>query len=390
MTCLYRLFALTNPTDILFTFPLIAFFLPLANCACQDLTLVTNSRLVLGTEKNLTASISAGDLDGDQDLDLVIANGRHWPQPNYLFFNHAKGRFNEQICLGRARQTSYVTRLGDLDDDGDLDIVVGNDMAPNRIFLNDGQGEFREGGSFGGISSVRNIRLVDLDQDGHLDILSVCRGRPNLFFLNNGKGKFEKGRPFGSGDDSTIDVAAGDFNRDGFIDLALANRDDQPNFILLNNGNQQFNRKVPIGKTNKQSRAIILEDFNSDGHLDVAVANIGSTNYLHINDTQGGFKQPIAFGEPTANSYALAAADMDQDNDLDLIVANVQQPNAVFLYNKAAIELTPIPFGEANSSTYGLVVGDFDRDGRSDIATANSSSPNRIFLNRPNKEINKN
>ena len=386
MTCLHRLFALRTPAYILFTFLFTAFFLPLANCASQDLTLITNSRLVLGTENNLTASLSAGDLDGDQDLDLVIANGRHWPQQNYLFFNHANGRFNEQQPLGRARQTSYVTRLGDLDGDGDLDIVVGNDMAPNRIFLNEGQGTFKEGGSFGGISSVRNIRLVDVDQDGHLDILSVCRGRPNLFFLNNGKGKFEKGRPFGSGADSTIDVAAGDFNRDGFIDLALANRDNQPNFILLNNGNQQFNGKVPIGKTNEQSRAILLEDFNGDGHLDVAVANIGSANHLHINDTQGGFKTPIAFGEPTANSYALAAADMDQDNDLDLIVANVQHPNAVFLYNEARTELTSIRFGEANSNTYGLAVGDFDRDGRPDIATANSGSPNRIFLNRADKE----
>jgi hypothetical protein len=55
---------------------------------------VTNHRLQLGTESNITASLRIGDLDGDQDLDLVVANGRQWPQQNFIFFNQGRARFN--------------------------------------------------------------------------------------------------------------------------------------------------------------------------------------------------------------------------------------------------------------------------------------------------------
>ncbi|MEQ9230370.1 MAG: hypothetical protein RIF46_06775, partial [Cyclobacteriaceae bacterium] len=51
----------------------------------------SNVRTVLGLEKNLTASVSAGDIDDDGDVDVIVANGRHWPEQNRVYFNNGKG-----------------------------------------------------------------------------------------------------------------------------------------------------------------------------------------------------------------------------------------------------------------------------------------------------------
>ena len=66
-------------------------------------SLTTNSRLTLGTESNRSASIRMGDIDGDGDLDVVVANGRHWPQQNYLFVNQGSAKFSVMRPLGKDR-----------------------------------------------------------------------------------------------------------------------------------------------------------------------------------------------------------------------------------------------------------------------------------------------
>ena len=108
----------------------------------QSLEFFTSGRLILGTHKERTASIGLGDIDNDGDVDALVANGRHWPGQNRVFVNNGRGVFTVSRALGTERETSYSTELADFDNDGDLDVAVGNDMAPNFIFINDGSGHF--------------------------------------------------------------------------------------------------------------------------------------------------------------------------------------------------------------------------------------------------------
>lgn len=354
----------------------------LAAASVDAQSFVTNRRLLIGTDSNKSASVRLGDLDGDSDLDIVVANGRHWPGQNFAFFNQGQSRFNVMRPIGLDRSTTYACELADLDGDGDLDIATGNDMAPCQIFLNDGTGHFVKAGIFGNVSSVRSLAIADVDRDGDPDILVTCRGRSNWIYLNDGQAGFAAGIEFGTATDSTIDVEVGDVNGDGHHDLVLANRDGQPNAWLLNDGSLQFSNTRTFGDPKGQSRAVTIGDFNGDRKLDWAIGNIGQPNRVFLGDGTGGTIREIEFGSKTGVTYCLASSDVDLDGDLDLVAGNVGQPNSVFFNNGDATRFREENFGGESNATYGLSLGDLNGDRMPDVVVANSDAMNHIFLNR--------
>ena len=347
----------------------------------QGQTFVTNPRLVLGTEANLSASVRLGDVDSDGDVDVVVANGRHWPQQNYVLLNDGRSRFPVLRPLGFDRCTTYACELADLDSDGDLDIVTGNDMADCRVYLNDGIGKFKNYGVFGKPGSVRSLTVSDLDRDGDVDILATLRGAANRIYLNDGKANFLFGGNFGVEKDSTIDVAVADVNGDGHDDLLLANRDNQPNSWILNDGKTRFEKRLEFGKAESQTRAVAAGDLNGDGHVDWVTGNIGQPNFAYLGDGTGNTKKVIPFGNDSSRTYCLALSDLDRDGDLDIVVGNVGQPNSVFFNEGDGEKFRSETFG-ANSNTYGLSIDDLNGDRLPDIAVANSGAQNLVFINR--------
>jgi outer membrane protein assembly factor BamB len=315
-------------------------------------------------------------------MDLVVANGRHWPQQNYVLLNDGRARFSVMRPLGVDRATSYACELADLDGDGDLDVVTGNAMAACNIFLNDGSANFTKHPSLDQITSVRSLTLADIDQDDDIDILVTSRGRANIIYLNDGSAGFPERTSFGTSQDSTLDVAVVDINLDDRPDLLLANRDDQENVLLLNTGKTEFT-KTPFGTKARNSRAVVIADLNADGKPDCAVGNIGSENCVYFGDGSGVLHDEVRFGQAASQTYSLAASDMDNDGDIDLVAANVQGRNAVYFDGGDGQQFQELLFGDPNSASYGVCIADFDGDQFDDIAVANSNSQNHIFLNRP-------
>ena len=341
----------------------------------------------LGAGSDLTASVSLGDVNGDGALDVVVANGRHWPGQNRIFLNDGRAAFTLARRLGDEEAGTYAVPLADFDGDGDLDVAVGNDRTRNLVFLNDGSGRFEAGATFGTPSSTRSLTLADLNGDGHMDILVVNRGRQNFIFHGDGAGAFGAGTPFGAGDDSTIDVAAADLDSDGALDLVLANRDGGANAIHWNDAGS-FERVSGYGTGSDETRGVAVGDVDRDGHRDIVTANISETNAVYFGDGAGGFERSLPFGPGDDQSYAVRLADVDLDGDLDIVVANVGAQNAVY-FNRGgeaarsgeARGFDEFRFGCEDCATYGVAVGDLNGDGFPEIVTANSGAPNGIFGN---------
>lgn len=352
------------------------------HAAAQQRTLLSNSRLVFGTDAELSASVRAGDLDQDGDMDLIVANGRHWPQQNFILLNDGSARFTVVRPLGSDQCTSYAAEPVDVDGDGDLDIVTGNDQAPCQVFLNDGLAHFTLSIPLNGVSSIRSLTIADLNGDKHPDVIATSRGMTNLAHLNDGTGRFPQLVQCGADNDATIDMAAADLNNDGQLDLVLANRDSQQNQVLLQTDLLHF-ESTPLGTESLQTRAIAVGDLNGDGHLDCVTGNIESLNEVCFGDGTGRFRERIRFGAAERQTYSLAIADMDHDGDQDIVTGVVGGQNVVYFNNGDGRSFREEPFGGSDTATYGLCIADFDGDGFADVAVANSGAQNRIFLNRP-------
>ncbi len=331
----------------------------------------------LGTNTNRSASVSAGDLDGDGDMDLVVANGRHWPEQNLVFLNDGDGRFLEQHPLDPSPTRSYAAALGDMDGDGDLDAVVGNDRSPSYVMLNDGRGRFTRGATVGKSSNTRSVTLADLDGKNGLDVVFTNRREPNLICFNDGQGGFERQQTFGAATDATIKVAAGDVDGDGDLDLAVANRNGQQNHVYLNDGAGGFSSAVPYGTGSDRTRGVAFADMDGDGHLDILNANIGEPNGIYFGDGSGRFPRSARFG-PKTQSYAIAAGDLNGDGQTDIAVGNARGPNAAYLGGPNG-GLTRQTFGVVGAMTYGVLMVDWEGGGRSGVITANSGELNHLY-----------
>ncbi|MBT7501308.1 MAG: VCBS repeat-containing protein, partial [Gemmatimonadales bacterium] len=276
----------------------------------QTRALTTNNRTILGSSEDLTAGVTFVDVDGDQDLDVIYANGRHWAQLNEVYLNNGVGQFTVGFALGPEKATTYATPAGDLDHDGDVDVVVGNDRAENWVYLNDGHGRFELAWSVGPeVEPTRSAQLYDLNGDGSLDVFVTNRGTANGFYLNDGTGHFGPKVEFGEADGSTIAVAIGDVDADGHPDLVLANRDGQANQILINDGNLGFDRAVEFGTGSDETRSVALADLDGNGTLDIVAVNIGEPNATYMGRGDGTFAPGLMFGG-NEQTYAVVVTDV--------------------------------------------------------------------------------
>ncbi len=319
--------------------------------------------------------LAFGDLDGDGDLDVVVAN---YNQAQYILLNNGDATFSSSTFGGFSKSTNVA--LGDLDNDGDLDAIIIGDDTAKEIWLNNGDATFTS--STFGVNNVlsNDIALGDLDNDGDLDAIITNFNRDQEVWLNNGNATFEMYRDGPESSSISRGIDLGDLDGDGDLDAIIANDNWAPQEIWYNNGDGSFN--ITTFGTDR-SQDVAIGDLDGDGDLDAIISNYNQSSKLWRNNGDGTFAESN-FGGFNPLWRAAELGDFDDDGDLDAVFANALGGNSFYVNDGAGTFSYKTSGGMgATASSSGVAVGDLDRDGDLDIMFANLNKAQRIWINQP-------
>ena len=281
---------------------------------------------------------------------------------------------------------SYSTNWIDYDNNGTLDLFVGDLSGPNVLFKNLGNGNFQETGAGAlttDFTSQRSSAWGDYDNDGNYDVLSAHNGQPNALYRGNGS-TFESVSITSS--DLTTAISAWrmaswvDIENDGDLDIFISNAlDTEHNALYRNDGNDSFIRLTAGHIANDQatSYGTAWGDYNNDGFLDLYIAQ-SSHNALYRNNGDGTFGAIVnaAIVDDTLFSVTAGWSDYDNDTDLDLFVGGFGEDRNTLYENNGDGTFTPVltgPVVEDNVSAYTHSWGDIDNDGDLDLVVGGGS-----------------
>ncbi|HLG94852.1 MAG TPA: FG-GAP-like repeat-containing protein [Bryobacteraceae bacterium] len=285
-------------------------------------------------------AMALGDFNRDGRLDVAVANLAS--NSLTILLGNGNGTFYTLTTLAVAAPTTVIA--ADFNRDGKLDLAVtsGKSNAVS-IFLGNGNGTFIPFSSASTGNYPVSLVLADLNSDGQPD-LAVANANSNdvSILLGNGNGTFQSARTFAAGPSPTY-LALGDFDSNGFLDLAVANGAGNAFSsvsLLLGLGNGVFlaPRTFAAGA---HSSFLISGDFNRDGKVDLAVANTGAnTVSILLGTGTGNFLPPLDFVSGTAPAW-ISVVDLNGDGKPDLLVANSGSNTVTVLINRTGILPSP-------------------------------------------------
>ena len=318
--------------------------------------------------------------------------------------------------------------INDLDNDGDLDIVLANLAGKNSILWNNGHLQFQRQTLSHGDS--RAVSIVDIDGDGWPEIIFTTRSGSVIFWPNQ-EGYFANYDPLPGVDNPAYTMSWGDLDADGDLDLVAGSYDaalekDFGNGFLFSDGGGIFVYHNEDGQfqatrlaKSAQALALLLVDLNEDGRLDILAGNDFAVQDSYWLQTDAGWTTAEPFVATTHSTMSFAAADINNDGSKELLATDMkpyQSTSNVLAQWQPVMDM--MMHGEVEgdpqvmenvlqvvnqdgrfqnkASTLGLNAtgwswsakfGDLDQDGFLDLYVVNGMAAAELFGHLPNDEL---
>ncbi|MBK9753235.1 MAG: VCBS repeat-containing protein [Nannocystis sp.] len=368
----------------------------------------------IGPTKEWSNKLELADIDGDGQVDILFANGAGYnsaegPEQSRVFLNQGAGKpFKEvsQQVFPQPGQTRVI-KARDVNADGAVDLVVGNSFGNQSwLFLGDGKGGFTDNTAKlpQQNAGIGDLELGDVDGDGDLDIVLADwgpgdaggEGAVTQLWLGDGTGAFTDATASNMPQIKVswsweMDLA--DVDNDYDLDVLVSCKTCDGSFLFHNDGAGKFvdaSDQLPQFTNNYEFEPI---DLNGDDFVDLITINDGpgNTEHIFLGDGAGGFDDATADLWPANANIAgddnmVAFLDVESDGDADFVIAGLFGNDDRLILNDGSghLSLQPGAFAPADSQgSLGIAVADLDGDHKIDVVFSEGEAPqnaDRVFL----------
>ncbi len=322
---------------------------------------------------------TAADFNGDGYLDLAVANN---PGSNIsVLINDGDGTFATQVFYAtNPSQYPYNVTAGDMDKDGNVDIVTGGSMG-FVIFYGNGDGTFAAADNHYFVETVQDVVVADFNNDTYLDIATSHAVRDSVgIHINNHDSTYTTHLvPTGQG---TISLSAAHLDGDSYIDL-LVGCNKGVVWNLKNDQSGSFTgTEVHLGILDDPAR-IDVTDLDGDNIGDFVVIHaVNDFLFPYFNNGDGTYT--VGSGHVTTdNPIAVRFADVNGDSNEDILVGYGTSDSVELYLNLGSNTFSRDSAYDVGGTPKDIVYADLDNDGYKDMAvTAYNGDKIEVFLSR--------